>query len=83
MVPVAAVGPAAGRGGRGRSRGCRWLEGAWGHLWLVRVIIQIVRALEEGKVKGMTKVQRPLGPKGDLVRLRGEVMLERESRDPR
>lgn len=62
MVPVAAVGPAAGRrGGRGGSRGCRWLERAGGHLWLVGVIIQVVRTLEEGKVKGMPKVQ---GPKG-------------------
>lgn len=40
VVPVAAVGPAAGRrGGRGGSWGCRQLERAWGHLWLIGVII--------------------------------------------
>lgn len=63
MVPVAAVGPTAGRrGGSGGSRGCRWLERAWGHLWLVGVIIQVVRALEE--VEGMSETQRSLDPEG-------------------
>ena len=65
MVPVAAVGPSAGRRGGGcGSRGCRWLERAWGHLWLVGVIIEVVRALEEGKVEGMPKAQRSMGPQG-------------------
>lgn len=47
VIPVAAVGSAAGRrGGRGGSWSCRWLERARGQLWLVGVIIQVVRALE-------------------------------------
>ena len=63
MVPVAAIGPSAGRrGGRGGSWGCRWLERPWGHLWLVGVIIEVIRALEEEKVEGMPKSQRSEGP---------------------
>lgn len=42
VVSVAAISPAASRGGGGGGRGCRWLEWTWGHLWLVRIIIQVV-----------------------------------------
>lgn len=57
VVPVAAVGSAAGRrGGRGGNWGCRWLKRARGQLWLVGVIIQVVRTLE-GKWKGCPRLR--------------------------